>query len=97
MNGITFLLWTLIAIEYLTLTHDHGLFNTYFLLSLSNILFFWVCQNKRMQKACTLSSVLTLLTLSSVLVYHTTERRQRLKLLIKIIVVFMLLSINYDV
>ena len=96
MNGITFLLWSLIAIEYLMLTRDHSFFNTYFLLALSNVLLFWVCQSQRIQKACTLVNVLTLLTLSSVLLYHTWERRQRLKLLIKIIVVFMLLSINYD-
>ena len=97
MNAIAFLLWSLIAIEYIMLTREYSSFNTFCLLGFSNILLFWVCQKSRVKKACDLSSILMILTLSSPLLYYMIDRRQRLKLLIKIFAVFMLLSINYDV
>ena len=95
MNAIAFLLWFVLILEYTTLTQDHLPFNSTCLLILSNIIMFWLCQHRRLKHACTLSAILSLLTLSAALMYLSDNRERRLKLLMKIVIVFILISINY--
>ena len=92
MNPIVFLLFLVLAIDYLSLSRNHTTHNAFSLLLLSNILMFWLCQKNRITQACGLSNIIALLLLSTLLLYWT--ERNRMKLLIKIISVLILVNIN---
>ena len=95
MNAVAFLLWFVLVLEYIILTQQYTPLNTTSLLVLSNVVMFWLCQQSRLRHACTLSAIISLLTLSAILMYLSEGRERRLKLLMKIVIVFILISINY--
>ena len=95
MNPIAFLLYFVLVIEYITITQIYPPFNTIILLLFSNVLMFWLCQQRRLRRACTLSVMISLLTLSVILMYLSDNSERRLKLLMKILIVFILIIINY--
>jgi hypothetical protein len=97
MNPFAFLILIVITAEYINLSREQDPFNMCFLFAVPNIILAWLCLEKRIGNACELSSILAILLISCLLVYNTYEIKSRLRLLFKIIVVFILLTINKNV